>query len=243
MNTALVARNSIVSCQAIRSVGALMSPKSADYLTGIRQRAADYLPDILDLLKARGHPRRDEVESAVVDAADAYFHLSQPQSRKRKEAMKKIATDARRLRAALAPKTLTDDQRDELQEIVDTHLRSYPANTFGRIFANPSSVQRLIVQLDQLIRAFRRVERLVPAAAKTRLSENCLIVFETFRPGEATSGLKGDFLTFVGLVYEVATGEPPSRDASMSTPIRTMLRKYRTLLAEGKEGEELWRSL
>ena len=107
-----------------------MSPKPADYLTGIRRRAADYLPDILDLLKARGHPRRDEVEMAVVEAALAYFHRSQPQSRKRKEAMKKIAADARRLRAAIAPKTLRDDQLEELQEIA-FHLFSCRGGAIG----------------------------------------------------------------------------------------------------------------
>ena len=114
---------------------AFMSTKSADYMTAIRQRAAEYLPDILELLKAREHPRGDEVQNAVVEAAVVYFRLSQPQSRKRKAAMKKIGTDARRLRAALAPRTLTDDEREELHAIVDAHLRSYPANTLGKIFA------------------------------------------------------------------------------------------------------------
>ena len=220
-----------------------MSTKSADYMTAIRQRAAEYLPDILDLLKAREHPRGDEVENAVVEAGVVYFRLSQPQSRKRKAAMKKIATDARRLRAALAPRTLTEDEREELHAIVDAHLRSYPANTLGHIFATPSSVQRLCVQLDQLIRAFGKGASLKPPAAKRRLCENCLIVFDCFRPGEATSGRTGDFLTFVERVYEVATGVSPSRETSMSTPIRTTLRRYRTLLAKGEEGEELWNSL
>ena len=225
-----------------------MSPKPADYLTGIRQRASDFLPDILDLLKARGHPREDEVEDAVVEAADAYVCLSQPQPRKRKAAMKKIATDVRRLRGALVPKTLRDDQREDLQEIVDSHLGNYPAKTFGHIFANTSSVQRLIAQLDQLINAFGGDTSLgnpnsERRDAKTGLCKNCLIVFECFRPGEAKSGRKGDFLTFVELVYEVATGESPSRDTSMSTPVKTTLRKFRALLHEGKEGDELWASL
>ena len=137
--------------------------------------------------------------------------------------------------------------------MIDAHLRAHPAHTLGHIFTHPSSVQRLKVQLDQVMRAFGKRERsaplvakrdrLAPPPAKRRLCGDCLILFDFFRPGEATSGRKGDFLLFVELVHEVATGVTPSRETSMNTPIRDTLKKYRTLLAQGKAREELWRSL
>ncbi len=221
---------------------------SADYMTPIRERAAENLPEILCFLKACGHPKENEVEDAVVEAARVYFQLSRFHSREQKRAMKKIAADARRLRGSLAPKNFTNIVRKELHEIVDAHLERHPANTFGHIFAK-SSVGRLFVQLEQVIRA---CERLAPPAgnrkrqatpAKRILCEDCVIVFDCFREGEATSGQKGDFLSFVELVFEVATGAPPSRETSMSTPIKNMLMRYRTLLKKGKKGENLWRSL
>ena len=102
------------------------------------------------------------------------------------------------------------------------------------------------MQLDRLINAFGEgasLENPNSEPPKTGLCKKCLIVFECFRPGEAKSGRKGDFLTFVELVFEVATGESPSRETSMSTPVKTTLRKFRDLRAEGKEGDEVWASL
>ena len=216
-----------------------MGPKPADYMPEIRQRAAEYLPEILRFLKACGHPKENEVEDAVVEAAVIYFRLTRPQSNIRKAAMKKIEQHARKFRAALSLENFSEDEREDLHEILDLRLRIHPPGTLRNIF--PQSVDGLSAKLDGLIRAFGKGANLKSPAAKTGLCKNCLIVFECFRPGEATRGQKGDFLSFVELVYEVATGVIPFGVTSMSTPVRTTLEEYRTLLAEG--AGDVWNSL
>ena len=162
-----------------------MNTKPDDYERAIQRRATALFPAFLDRLKVHKHPRKDEIKDAVVAVAVVYFRLSKPQSRKQKAAMMKIAADARRLQAALSAKTLRDDQREELHAMIDAHLRAHPAHTLGHIFTHPSSVQRLKVQLDQVMRAFGKRERsaplvakrdrLAPPPAKRRLCGNCLI--------------------------------------------------------------------
>ena len=46
-----------------------------------------------------------------------------------------------------------------------------------------------------------------PPFAKRELVRCCLQLFKAHRPGEATSTENGDFLLFVGFVWELATGE------------------------------------
>jgi hypothetical protein len=219
-----------------------MSDERRGPLTDIRKRAKDYLPQIHELLKTSKHPKRGELENAIVDAAAIYVHHSKPQSKRRRDAVRKIDLEVRKLRAALLPSALDVDEREELHATLDMRLRIHPPGTLGHVFPS-HTVDLLLAQLEGFIRTMDNGANLKRSAAKEGLCKNCLLLFDSFRPGEATTSQHGDFGTFVEWVFEIATGSPPQRETSMATPVKNALKRYRKLQSDGKTAAEIWKYL
>ena len=155
----------------------------------IQQRVKDFLPDILDRLQAHKHPKKGEVERLFLVVAARYERISRLSDDRRK-AIKKIAKDARQLQHSLSLKTLPEE-REELHAILDARLHPHPRGTLGHIFPR-HSIERLLVQLDELVRAFDKDVKLTRRDPKGQLCRDCLIIFEIFRRGRATAGKTDD---------------------------------------------------
>ena len=131
-----------------------MSKKNSDaYEQAIQHRVKDFLPDILDRLKAHKHPKKGEVEGLFLVVAARYERISRLSDDRRK-AIKKIAKDARQLQHSLSLNTLPKEraeereEREELHAIFDARLHPHRRGTLGHIFPR-HSIERLLVQLDE----------------------------------------------------------------------------------------------
>lgn len=71
-----------------------------------------------------------------------------------------------------------------------------------------------------------------PEHAKRELVRDCVRLFEAHRPGEAKSTLNGDFLLFVGFVWELATGQAEVSLKTVALPILRQWRKMKKAAAE-----------
>lgn len=199
-----------------------LPPKHVD--PKLKNRADYLMEEILNQLGPQAKAKPDDARLSVIFAASLYQplaeHYAKAPSRKKLREQLEVLRDS-------AGRVATLYERRDLYLLGALHMHGLPEDEVRALGWGQSSpgldfLKRLCAAAHAAIVNLPLAgsvggQKASSTPPKRALALWCWEIFESYRPGKASTTEGGDFRGFVTLVYEIATGE---LDADLETPVK-----------------------